>query len=63
MKTGSKSPRYFLTDDDIRYEFRIMQRWCRWFRKTAEDWVSLEAARFRERHPVISAALPDEKAA
>ncbi|MBI2963123.1 MAG: hypothetical protein HYY35_05160 [Deltaproteobacteria bacterium] len=41
-----------LTDDDIRYECRVMQRWCRLFRRTAADWVTLEAERFRARHPV-----------
>jgi len=45
----------YLTDDDIRYELRIMMRWCRLFRKTAFDWVNLEAARFRERHPLLDA--------
>ena len=46
------TPGAYLTDDDIRYEFRVMQRWCRLFRRTDSDWVSLEAERFRQRHPV-----------
>ena len=32
-----------------------MMRWCRLFRKTAIDWVILEAERFRDRHPVSTA--------
>ncbi len=47
--------REYLTDEDIRYECRVMQRWCRFFHKTDVDWVELEAARFRERHPVLNA--------
>jgi hypothetical protein len=43
----------YLTDEDIRYEVRVMLRWCRLFKKTALDWVNLEAKRFRERHPVL----------
>jgi hypothetical protein len=49
-----KPSRPYLTDEDIHYEFRIMMRWCRLFRKTAIDWVILEAERFRDRHPVAS---------
>ena len=45
--------RPYLTDEDIRYEVRVMLRWCRLFKKTALDWVNLEAKRFRERHPVL----------
>jgi hypothetical protein len=41
-----------LTDDDLRYEFRVMRRWCRLYQRTALDWVRLEAERFRQRHPV-----------
>ena len=63
MAQTLKAPRYCLTDEDIRYEYRIMLRWCRWFRKTAEDWVRIEAARFRERHPLLSTSHPDERAA
>jgi hypothetical protein len=44
--------RTYLTDADIRFEFRFMMRWCRLFRKTAVDWVNLEAKRFRERYPL-----------
>lgn len=44
--------RDYLTDTDIRFEFRVMMRWCRLFRKTAVDWVNLEAKRFRERYPL-----------
>jgi hypothetical protein len=47
--------RYFLTDEDIRYEFRVMVRWCRLFQKTDVDWVELGAVRFRNRHPVLAA--------
>lgn len=43
----------YLTDEDLRFEFCIMTRWCRLFRKTALDWVNLEAKRFRDRHPVL----------
>ena len=50
-----KPSRSYLTDEDIRYEFRIMQRWCRMFGKTAIDWVRIEAERFRDRHPLASA--------
>ena len=49
-----KPSRPYLTDEDIRYEFLIMMRWCRLFRKTATDWVIIEAERFRDRHPVAS---------
>jgi hypothetical protein len=49
-----KPSRPYLTDEDIRYELRIMQRWCRLFRKTAIDWVRLEAERFRKRHPLAA---------
>ena len=47
-----KPKKPYLTDEDIRYELRIMQRWCRLFRRTALDWVRLEAERFRQRHPL-----------
>ena len=53
----------YLTDEDIRYEFRVMVRWCRLFRKTAYDWVVLEAKRFRDRNPVRSVAARCEEAA
>jgi hypothetical protein len=43
-----------LSDEDIRFEYRIMQRWCRLFRKTPGDWVALVAKRFRERHPPVA---------
>ena len=43
----------YLTDEDIRFEWRVMKRWCRLFKKTALDWCELEAKRFRERHPVL----------
>ena len=46
--------RTYLTDEDIRFELRFMMRWCRLFRKTAVDWVNLEAKRFRERYPLPS---------
>jgi hypothetical protein len=38
-----------------------MIRWCRLFRKTAVDWVNLEAKRFRDRHPLPSRG-PDSEA-
>jgi hypothetical protein len=40
-----------LSDEDIRFEYRIMRRWCKLFRKTPLDWVAVAAKRFRERHP------------
>jgi hypothetical protein len=46
--------RTYLTDEDIRFELRFMVRWCRLFRKSAVDWVNLEAKRFRERYPLPS---------
>jgi hypothetical protein len=46
--------RPYLTEDDIRFELRFMIRWCRLFRKSAVDWVNLEAKRFRERYPLPS---------
>jgi hypothetical protein len=52
-----------LTDDDIRYEFRVMKRWCRIFHRTALDWVEMEAARFRQRHPVADAGPSSSRAA
>lgn len=48
-----KPSQTYLTDEDIRYELGIMVRWCRFFRKTALDWVNLEAELFRDRHPVL----------
>jgi hypothetical protein len=51
----------YLTDDDIRYECRVMARWCRLFRKTAFDWVILEAKRFRDRNPVREDEPASEK--
>ena len=45
--------RPYLTDEDIRFEVRVMKRWCRMFKKNALDWVTLEAKRFRDRHPVL----------
>ena len=50
MKEPTK---YFLTDEDLRYEFHVMTRWCRLFSKTPMDWVEIEAKRFRDRHPVV----------
>jgi hypothetical protein len=46
-----KWKRTYLSDEDIRFEYRVMQRWCRLFRKTPAEWVALVARRFRERHP------------
>jgi hypothetical protein len=43
--------RIHLSDADLRREYRVMERWCRLFRKTPVDWVALAARRFRERHP------------
>jgi hypothetical protein len=55
--SGVMNPRRtYLTDDDIRFEVRVMRRWCRMFKKTALDWVNLEAKRFRDRHPVLRSA-------
>jgi hypothetical protein len=54
---------YYLTDDDIRYQFRVMVRWCRLYRKTDRDWVALEAERFRDRHPVLRTAPAAVRAA
>lgn len=53
----------YLTGDDIRYQFRVMVRWCRMFHKTDVDWVALEAARFRARHPLLPVELPERRAA
>lgn len=50
----NQSAKYFLTDEDIRYECRVMARWCRLFRKSPIDWVQTEAKRFRDRHPIIA---------
>lgn len=58
-----EAPKYHLTDDDIRHEYRVMIRWCRLFHKTDWDWVELEAARFRQRHPVIGLRWPRSRAA
>ncbi|MGH7821147.1 MAG: hypothetical protein ACREQ9_15385 [Candidatus Binatia bacterium] len=58
-----KAPKYCLTDDDIRYEFRVMVRWCRLFHKTDREWVELEAKRFRERHPILQLRRPGSRAA
>jgi hypothetical protein len=57
------TPATDLTDDDIRYELRVMQRWCRLFRRTDFDWVSLEAERFRQRHPVSRSGRRGPRAA
>ena len=40
-----------LSEEDIRFEYRVMDRWCRLFHRTPVDWVVLVAERFRERHP------------
>ena len=59
-----KQPRrYALNEDDIRYELRVMIRWCRWFRKTDFDWVATAAARYRDRHPLLSLETPGARAA
>jgi hypothetical protein len=55
--------RYSLSEDDIRYELEVMIRWCRWFGKTDWDWVSLAAARYRDRHPLVSLEAPASRAA
>ena len=57
------TPRTHLSDDDIRYELRVMQRWCRLFRRTDFDWVSLVAERFRQRHPLSRSQGRDSRAA
>lgn len=57
------TPKPFLTDEDIRYEFRVMRRWCRMFDKTDLDWVQLSAKRFRDRHPVLEYPSADSRAA
>jgi hypothetical protein len=46
-----KWKRTHLSDEDIRFEYRVMRRWCRLFHKTPVDWVALVARRFRDRHP------------
>lgn len=56
-------PHYALTDADIRYEYRVMVRWCRLFRKTDWDWVELAAEKFRDRHPVVDVRRSDTRAA
>jgi hypothetical protein len=56
-------PKCYLTDDDIRYEYRVMVRWCRLFRKTDVEWVELQAARFRERYPVVETTEARSRAA
>jgi hypothetical protein len=53
----------WLTDQDIRAEWRVMVRWCRLFRRTDVDWVKLVAKRYRDRHPVLGARTPDSRAA
>jgi hypothetical protein len=59
-----KQPRrYALNEEDIRYELRVMIRWCRWFRKTDFDWVERAAARYRDRHPLINLDSPETRAA
>jgi hypothetical protein len=40
-----------LSEDELRFEFRVMDRWCRLFHRSPLDWVTLVAERFRERHP------------
>jgi hypothetical protein len=40
-----------LSEDEIRFEYQVMKRWCQLFRRTPLDWVALVAARFRDRHP------------
>ena len=59
-----KQPRrYALNEEDIRYELRVMIRWCRWFQKTDWDWVERAAARYRDRHPLVSLDSPEARAA
>jgi hypothetical protein len=55
--------RSYLTDEDIRYQFRVMVRWCRMFQKTDVDWVNIEAARFRDRHPLLEIETTERRAA
>ena len=59
-----KQPRrYALNEEDIRYELKVMIRWCRWFGKTDFEWVQLAAARYRDRHPLLSLDAPETRAA
>lgn len=59
-----KQPRrYALNEEDIRYELRVMIRWCRWFQKTDFDWVAIAAARYRDRHPLLNLDAPETRAA
>lgn len=55
--------RYSLSEDDIRYELRVMIRWCRWFSKSEFDWVALAAARYRDKHPLLTLDAPASRAA
>ncbi|MGH7821927.1 MAG: hypothetical protein ACREQ9_19365 [Candidatus Binatia bacterium] len=55
--------KFRLSDDDLRYQYRVMVRWCRLFRRTDLDWVELAARRYRERHPVIDLEPPARRAA
>lgn len=59
----SKATGYCLYDEDIRYEWKVMIRWCRMYGKTDWDWVRLGAKRFRERHPLTGSRVPDLTAA
>lgn len=40
-----------LSEEEIRFEYRVMKRWCQLFHRTPPDWVALVAERFRDRHP------------
>jgi hypothetical protein len=40
-----------LSEEELRFEYRVMKRWCQLFHRTPLDWVALVAERFRDRHP------------
>jgi len=61
--TMNRPSRYSLSEDDIRYELRVMIRWCRWFHKSDFDWVALAAARYRDKHPLLTLDPPASRAA
>lgn len=55
--------KYRLSNQDLRYQYRVMIRWCRLFHRSDFDWVALAAERYRARHPVIDLTEPAVQAA
>src|SRR6266542_861363 len=51
MRSLSETRAMALAEADLRHQYRLMLRWCRWFGKTDLEWVTAAAKRYRDRHP------------